>query len=69
MLKKFAQHHKLAYRLQTVPASNFTDYKVRGIPTAVLIDRQGKVVMVKVGSGDANAKALESKIRELLGEK
>jgi len=69
MLKRFAAHYKLPYRIQTVSRSDFTKYKIRGIPTAVLVDRQGKVALVKVGSGPANAKALEAKIKELLASK
>jgi thiol-disulfide isomerase/thioredoxin len=69
MLEKFVKHHELPYRIQTVARTDFTKYQIRGIPTAVLIDRKGKVAMVKVGSGPANAKALETKIKELLGEK
>jgi hypothetical protein len=45
------------------------DYNVEGIPTAVLIDRKGNVRIVKVGSGEENAKALEGMIKELLDEK
>jgi thiol-disulfide isomerase/thioredoxin len=69
MLEKFVKHHKLPYRIQTVAAGDFSKYKVQGIPTAVLIDRKGKVVMAKVGSGKANAEAMEGKIKELLAEK
>src|SRR5262245_51153945 len=66
MLKGFVEHFKLPYRIQTVPRGDFNKYMIRGIPTAVLVDKKGKVVMVKVGSGPANAKALETKIKELL---
>jgi thiol-disulfide isomerase/thioredoxin len=70
MLGKFVKHHKLPYLIQTVDAGDISNkYKVRGIPTAVLIDRKGKVVMTKVGSGKANAEALEGKIKELLAQK
>jgi thiol-disulfide isomerase/thioredoxin len=73
MLKGFAEHHKLGHRLVMVPREEWgkvtKEYKVQGIPTVVLIDRQGKVRMVKVGSGEANAKVLEKKIKELLAEK
>jgi hypothetical protein len=41
---------------------------VRGIPTAVLIDRKGNVRMVRVGSGEPNAKALEAEMKKLLAE-
>ena len=73
MLKDFAAHHKLDHRLMTLGKDEikkvYTDYKVRGIPEAVLIDRKGNIRMVKVGSGDKNAKALEEMIKELIAEK
>src|SRR5262249_53248630 len=69
MLKRFVKHFKLPYRIQTVDRGDFGNYKIRGIPTAILIDRKGNVAMVKVGSGEANAKALENKIKELLAAK
>jgi thiol-disulfide isomerase/thioredoxin len=45
-----------------------SQYAVTGIPHAVLVDRQGVVQMVKVGSGPANAEALHQKIVELIAE-
>lgn len=45
-----------------------SNYGVTGIPHAVLVDREGNVQMIKVGSGQANADALHAKIKELLGE-
>ena len=72
MLKEFAAHHKLEHRLMTLNKDDikkvYTDYKVRGIPEVVLIDRKGNVRMVKVGSGEENAKELEKMIKELLAE-
>lgn len=73
MLVDFAAHHKLTHRLQVGSRQDlqnvYTDYKVKGIPTAVLIDRKGVVRMIKVGSGEANAKALQAEIEKLLAEK
>jgi thiol-disulfide isomerase/thioredoxin len=73
MLKDFAEHHKLQHLLQTMPRDDikqvYEDYKVRGIPHAVLIDRKGNVRLVKVGAGDETAKALEETIKKLLDEK
>ena len=73
MLTDFAGHHKLGHRLVMVGRDEWgkvcKEYMVTGIPTVVLIDRKGVVRMVKVGSGDENAKALEKKIKELLDEK
>jgi thiol-disulfide isomerase/thioredoxin len=73
MLKDFAKHHKLAHLLMTLPQKDirkvYADYKVQGIPEAVLIDRKGNVRMVKVGSGEENAQALEAMIKKLIAEK
>jgi thiol-disulfide isomerase/thioredoxin len=73
MLKDFAAHHKLDYLLMPLSQDDWKkaseDYKVRGIPQAVLIDRKGNVRMVKVGSGEANATALADMIKKLLDEK
>lgn len=69
MLDKFVKHHKLPYRIQIVPQQIFSDYKIRGIPTAVLIDRTGKVSLVKVGASKEGAAVLEAKIRALLAAK
>jgi thiol-disulfide isomerase/thioredoxin len=73
MLKDFAKHHKLEHRLMTMPTKEiqkvYTEYKVEGIPEAVLIDRKGVVRMVRVGSGDENAEALAKEIKKLIADK
>jgi thiol-disulfide isomerase/thioredoxin len=73
MLKAFAAHHKLEYRLMTLPKDEMrkvqNDYGVTGIPQAVLIDRKGDVRLVKVGSGEENAKAIDELLKKLLAEK
>jgi hypothetical protein len=73
MLKEFAGKHKLDYLLMTLPPGQYDKtadaYSVRGIPHVVLIDRRGMVRMVRIGAGEANAKALENEIRKLLEER
>jgi thiol-disulfide isomerase/thioredoxin len=73
MLKDFAEHHKLNYRLEVLSKDDWRkvckEYKVKGIPEAVVIDRKGKVRLVKVGSGDENARAIDKAIKEALEEK
>ena len=71
MLKKFAEFHSLKHRfaLESADRSVSKHYVVTGIPQAVVIDRQGIVRLVKVGSGPANAKALHDMIEKLLEEK
>jgi thiol-disulfide isomerase/thioredoxin len=70
MLVKFAEHHKLHHRfaLQKNEDSLADDYAVTGIPHVVVIDRQGKVRLIRVGSGDANAKDIEEMLEKLLKE-
>src|SRR5262249_9067107 len=66
MLERFVSHHKLPYRIQTVARPDFTKYKIEGIPSAVLIDKKGKVRLTKVGSGKDSA--MEKMITKLLAE-
>ena len=71
MLKDFAAHFKLDYRLMTVPKDDWKkiavdNYKAEGIPEMVVIDQKGLVQMVKLGHSEENAKAIQDKIAELL---
>ncbi len=71
MLKDFANYHKLKHRLvmldKGAQAEVYKNYGVRGIPQMVLIDREGIVRMIKVGSSPANAKDIENEMKKLLG--
>lgn len=69
MLEKFRQSHALRHGFFVSPEGSRypAAYGVSGIPHAVLIDKQGRIRMVRIGSGDANARDLEAKIEELLG--
>lgn len=69
MLEKFRQSHSLRHGFFVTPEGSrySAAYGVTGIPHVVLIDQQGKIQMVRIGSGDANARDLEDKIEELLG--
>jgi thiol-disulfide isomerase/thioredoxin len=73
MLKDFVEHYKLKHTIMTLNQADWNAaskaYGVQGIPTAVLIDQKGNVDMIKVGSGDANANALEERIRKLMERK
>src|SRR5205814_2035698 len=62
--RAFVKHHELEHRIAVMPdASLAKKYAVSGIPQAVVIDKQGVIRMIKVGSGESNAKALEAMIR------
>jgi hypothetical protein len=67
---QFATHHELKHRFAIQPSdSEFSKlYGVNGIPQAVVIDRQGKIRMIKVGSGKANAQAIDQLFAELFGK-
>jgi thiol-disulfide isomerase/thioredoxin len=67
MLREFAAHRKVPYRIQTSEDAVF-QYKVTSFPVAILIGRDGVVRMVKYGYSPANLKALDAKIRDLLAE-
>lgn len=71
MLAKFAKKHSLEhpFAIEKEARTIARHYAVSGIPQAVLIDRKGKVRMIKVGSGDANAAALDAMIEKLVAEK
>ncbi|MFO1065765.1 MAG: redoxin domain-containing protein [Pirellulales bacterium] len=70
MLEKFRAHHELGHGFIVTPEkSTYNEqFGVTGIPQAVLIDQDGVIRMIKVGSGEANAKALETEIKRLLGQ-
>lgn len=70
MLDKFMAHHELRHATIVTPKDSDMQkqFGVTGIPHAVLIDRQGNVRMVKVGSGPANAAALHEMIEKLMAE-
>lgn len=70
MLNKFVAKHQLTHRTMVTPEKSDMQarYAVTGIPHAVLIDKQGIVRLVKVGSGSQNAEEIESMIKKLLDE-
>ncbi len=69
MLMKFAEHHKLHHRFAIQKKEGKMDdyYAVSGIPHVVVIDQEGKVRIVRVGSGPQNAKDISDMLAKLLG--
>jgi thiol-disulfide isomerase/thioredoxin len=69
MLEHFRQEHQLEHGFVVTPLdSDFSrKFGVTGIPQAVLVDQNGKIQLIRVGSQEQNAADLEAKIRELLG--
>lgn len=71
MLKHFADLHRLSHRfaIQTETHSLADDFAVQGIPQAVVIDRQGVIRLIRVGSGSKNAKDIGELIEKLVADK
>ncbi|MEZ6105541.1 MAG: TlpA disulfide reductase family protein [Pirellulaceae bacterium] len=54
-LEEFASFHELKHVFAVMDDTQLQEfYGVTGIPQAVLIDREGRVRMIKVGSGEDN---------------
>lgn len=68
MLERFRESYKLDHGFVVTPTDSdySSKFQVSGIPQAVLVDKEGKIRMIRVGSGEANAKALEAEIEALL---
>jgi thiol-disulfide isomerase/thioredoxin len=69
-IAKFLQSKEMQHPTVFMPkdSSSWQEYGVAGIPHAVLIDRNGIVQLVRVGSGQENVDALHKKIRELIDQ-
>ncbi|HUG20766.1 MAG TPA: TlpA disulfide reductase family protein [Planctomycetaceae bacterium] len=70
MLKHFAELHSLThpFAVQDEDRTLSKHFAVSGIPTAAVLDRKGKIRLIRVGSGDANARDIEQMIQQLLRE-
>jgi thiol-disulfide isomerase/thioredoxin len=69
MLQKFAEKYELHHRFAIQKDDALSAYyAVTGIPHVVVIDRDGKVRLIRVGSGDENARDVEAMITSLLGD-
>lgn len=68
-IAEFAKHDELPYPLALDDDARMSNrFGVEGIPQIVLIDRKGIVRLVRVGTSEANSKAIAEKIETLLGE-
>ena len=69
VLQKFFASHDLTHPTVVVSKDStlHNDFGVSGIPHVAILDQQGRIQMVKIGSGEDNAVAIEAKIKELLG--
>lgn len=67
---QFAKHHNLHHRVGLMPLEGDLDqrYGVTAIPQLVLIDRHGKIRLIRVGASPANLRAFEEMIEKLVAE-
>lgn len=70
MLEKFRESYGLhhGFVVTSKEADYGASFMVTGIPQAVLLDKEGKIQMIRVGSGEKNANDLHAKIEELLAQ-
>ncbi|QDT09949.1 TlpA family protein disulfide reductase [Planctomycetes bacterium K23_9] len=68
MLVSFLKHHELQHPTIITPKNSKmqSEFGVTGIPHVVLIDRDGKVQMVKVGAGAKTASEIHAKLAKLI---
>ena len=68
MLKKFAAYYHLKHRFAIQEEGDSLDeyYGVSGIPHVVVLDKEGKIRMIRVGSGKQNAEDIDKLLAELL---
>jgi peroxiredoxin/outer membrane lipoprotein-sorting protein len=68
-VKRFIQDNSYSFRvLMDKEGTVLNAYKVQGIPTFVLIDREGKVAWVQVGFGPGTEKQMEEAVQQALGQ-
>lgn len=69
-LKKFKNRYRLPYDFVVAKdQTNHIAYSAKGIPTAVLIDRKGKIRYIEIGSSQVREKEILKQIEILLAEK
>jgi thiol-disulfide isomerase/thioredoxin len=73
MLRDFAAHHKLDHPLWVLNKDEalkaFDVYAVNALPQFVLIDRQGKVQLIRIGEGEGTIAAIAEELKKRLAEK
>lgn len=69
MLVKFAEEHDLHHHFAIQEERGLSDYyAVTGIPHVVVIDREGTVRLIRVGSGASNARDISEMLAKLIAE-
>ena len=68
-LAKFAEHHGLYHRFAIQEDRQLSEhYAVGGIPHFVVIDRQGKVRLIRIGASEKSLEGISAMIEKLIAE-
>ncbi len=68
-LRQFRQRNNIAYGFAVADQQeNEEHYGIAAIPTAILIDRQGRVRFITISASDAEAKTLAAMVEKLIQE-
>jgi cytochrome c biogenesis protein CcmG, thiol:disulfide interchange protein DsbE len=66
---KFLIKHPVGFTVAFDPAGSVAQlYKIKGMPSSFLIDRQGNIVAAHVGFQEKDAQSLERQVTELLAK-
>jgi cytochrome c biogenesis protein CcmG/thiol:disulfide interchange protein DsbE len=69
MVRRFVQSMDIPYPIILTPDEVTRRYKITGLPTTILIDRNGKIREKIVGFNSAIGQQIHSKVEELITEK
>ena len=69
MVRRFVKSMDIPYPIIMTPEDVARNYKITGLPTTVLIDKEGKVREKIVGFNSAIGQQIASRIEELTSEK
>ena len=68
-LQRFKKEHEMPYGVAVADGvENLVNYGINGIPTAVLIDRQGRVRFLTTGTGPGSEREIAAVIEKLIQE-
>lgn len=68
-VEKFMTDNKYTFHVPMDPGKAMKEYKVQGIPTTIVVGRDGKVKNVFVGFGDGSEKPIDDAVNAALAEK
>jgi hypothetical protein len=68
-LAKFAEPHNLYHRIAIQKDRTLSDFcAVSGIPHVVVIDREGKIRLIRIGGGSKNARDISEMLEKLMAD-